>query len=369
MTGGEGTEARLRCLVARLDGDVVFAMSQGSKELFHSNLLGWYLRRFPDLRTALLDAWQVPAWPGDPGHQARVRREWRNLDLTVHEPGRGVLVIENKVFALPDTAQLDRYARLAPGGAALALLSMTDPGWQEYHGWRYRSYEDLLGVLRPLTAGVLAADRYAGQSLARWLDMIESLRDLIATAGLPGPDEPLMPTTTVREMLETARLNVPVQKMRFQHLARALAADLVPEISAGTLTVKADVTRATGLAEAFTTGYPRIGWQLQGDAFRLCVEPSPELARDALGWDQIEGQARRHAGFFDFSPVRRLIPGTGPDIPASKNGPLEFRHFRPSFTYRYVRVPDITFGQARQLGVMYARRALTESASASPKAS
>ena len=31
----------LRRLVKRLEGDVVFAMSQGSKELFHSNMLGW----------------------------------------------------------------------------------------------------------------------------------------------------------------------------------------------------------------------------------------------------------------------------------------------------------------------------------------
>lgn len=43
-------------LTAWLDGDVVFAMSQGSKELFHSNMLGWYLRRFPFLRETLLGA-------------------------------------------------------------------------------------------------------------------------------------------------------------------------------------------------------------------------------------------------------------------------------------------------------------------------
>jgi hypothetical protein len=101
-----------------------------------------------------------------------------------------------------------------------------------------------------------------------------------------------MPTMTVWDMLETVRLAVPVQKMRLQHLARALTVDLTPEISAGTLTVKADVTRATGLAEAFTTGYPRIGWQFQGDAFRLCLEPSPELARDTPGWDQTLQPAR-----------------------------------------------------------------------------
>jgi len=304
----------------------------------------------------------VPALPGDPDQQAWVRREWRNLDLAVHEPGRSVLVIENKVFALPDTAQLDRYAGLAPPGAALVLLSLSDPGWRKYHGWRYRSYVDILGVLRPLTAGVLASDRYAGQSLARWLDLVESLRDLSAIAGRPEPGEPLMPARAARDLLEAVRLDVPVQKMRFQHLTRALTADLAPEIRAGTLTVKADVTRATGLAEAFTAGYPRIGWQLQGDAFRLCVEPHPGLAQDAGSWDQIEDQARGHAGFFDFAPVRDIIPGTGPAIPASGSGPLAFRHFRPSFAYRYVRVPGITLAQARQLGVLYARRALTERA-------
>ncbi len=75
----------------------------------------------------------MPTLPGDPDQQTWVRREWRNLDLAVHEPGRSVLVIENKVFALPDTAQLDRYAGLAPPGAALVLLSLTDPRWRKYH--------------------------------------------------------------------------------------------------------------------------------------------------------------------------------------------------------------------------------------------
>jgi hypothetical protein len=185
-------------------------------------------------------------------------------------------------------------------------------------------------VLRPLAAGVLTADEYAGQSLARWLDLVESLRDLITVADTLGPGEPLMPARGIRDLLEAVCLDVPAQKMRFQHVARTLTADLAPEIRAGPLTVKADVTRATGLAETFTTGYPRIGWQLQGDAFRLCVEPDPRLARDPGNWDQIEDQARCHAAFFDFTPVRDLIADAGPAIPASGSRPLAFRHFRPT---------------------------------------
>jgi hypothetical protein len=37
----------LAALVAALRGDPVFAMSLGSKELFHSNLLAWFLERSP----------------------------------------------------------------------------------------------------------------------------------------------------------------------------------------------------------------------------------------------------------------------------------------------------------------------------------
>lgn len=175
-----------------------------------------------------------------------------------------------------------------------------------------------------------------------------------------------MPDKSARYILEAVRLDVPVQKMRFQHVARALAGDLGPQIQAGELTVKTDVTRATGLVEAFTTGYPRIGWQLQGDAFRLCVVPDPQLAKGPDGWDKIEAHARCYKEFFDFAPVREAIPGAGLDIPAPSGGLLTFRHFKPSFAYRYLRVPGITPEQVRQLGVHYAQRAIMARAADGP---
>ena len=354
----DGLPTGLRHLVEQLEDNVVFAMSQGSKELVHSNMLGWYLTRFPAVRTALLGAWGVPALPVDPEDQVWVRRESRHFDLAVHEPGRRVLVIENKVFALPDTTQLDQYSKQAPRGASLVLLSLTDPGWVEYQGWQYRSYEDLAAVLRPLVPEVTAADRYAGQSLARWLDLCGSLRELHRIAGHPEPGEPLMPSPAVRALLAPARLDVPVQKMRFQHAARELTRDLQAQIKSRKLTVRADVTRATGLVEAFTTGYPRLGWQLQGDAFRLCAEPHPRLAQTTRGWGTIEDRARQYAHFFDFGPVHRIIPDAGPAVPTRGDGPLAFKHYRPTFVYQYVKVPRVTAEQVHQIGLLYAHSAM-----------
>lgn len=359
MAGGNVLPAGLGRLVEQLEGDLLFAMSLGSKELFHSNLLGWYLRHFPGVRAALLDAWEVPADPADTDPDVCVLRESQHFDLMVHEPGRRVLVIENKVFALPDTAQLDDYAKHAPQDAALVLLSLADPGWEQYRGWRYRSYGDLRSVLLPLVPEIAAADGYAGQSLARWLSLTGSLVELHRIAGHPGPGEPLMPSQAVRQLLAPARLDVPVQKMRFQHVARELARELEPELRAEKLTVRADVTRATGLVEAFTTGYPRLGWQLQGDDFRLCAEPHPRLEPGPRGsWDKIEDQARRYARYFDFGPVYGIVPGAGPVVPAGAGGLPAFRHFRPSFVYQYVRVPGVTAEQVREIGLMYARSAL-----------
>ncbi|MGW3451706.1 hypothetical protein [Streptomyces sp. NPDC001076] len=81
----DGSLARLATLVESLTGDVVFATSRGSKELFHSDTLAWYLDRYPVAGEALLDAWHVSR--AGQTREARVRREWRNLDLVVEIPG------------------------------------------------------------------------------------------------------------------------------------------------------------------------------------------------------------------------------------------------------------------------------------------
>ncbi len=101
-----GPQPRIEALCSQLVADPIFAMSLGSKELFHSNLLGWFLEQFPPVAEVFAAAWSGPG----PVAALRVLREQRHLDLVAEVPGYQAVVVENKMFALPEEDQLDRYA-------------------------------------------------------------------------------------------------------------------------------------------------------------------------------------------------------------------------------------------------------------------
>ncbi len=190
------TDLHLADICDRLQRNSIFAMSLGSKE--HSNLLGWYVQRFLPVAVDLADSWSSPGRT----ERLRVAREQKQLDLVIEVPGFAPVVIENKMFALPDEAQLDRYAQdhLAAVGtdATLVLLSLTDPGWADGtwnsgdRVWTWRRYGDLRDLLLGAEPRVRVFDPYAADTLLRWCALIEDLGALADLVGQPGPDEPLM---------------------------------------------------------------------------------------------------------------------------------------------------------------------------------
>jgi len=101
---GDEVSSVLAAIAHGLDADPVFALSLGSRELFHSNLLAWFIRHHRPVAEAL----------GLRG-EVTVLREKDHTDLLIRHGQDPVMVIENKVFALPDTSQL---ARLADGPGA-----------------------------------------------------------------------------------------------------------------------------------------------------------------------------------------------------------------------------------------------------------
>ena len=132
--------AVVRDTCAALQANPVLHLSLGSKELFHSNLLGWLLTT-PAIARDALSPW-LEASSIHTGH--RVFKELHHLDLIVELDGARPIVVENKVFSLPDEGQLDRYTTtnipatgLAP--ATKLLLSLADPGWPggSYDGWTW----------------------------------------------------------------------------------------------------------------------------------------------------------------------------------------------------------------------------------------
>ena len=75
------------------------------------------------------------AKPGDPGPGKVAEREYAHLDLILRLPNLHLVVVENKVWSLPDDAQLEAYAadpiRLLGTDTAQILLSLTPPAWQD----------------------------------------------------------------------------------------------------------------------------------------------------------------------------------------------------------------------------------------------
>ncbi|MER5660412.1 PD-(D/E)XK nuclease family protein [Streptomyces mirabilis] len=331
-------------LVEAMEADLVFTMSLGSKELFHSNLLGWFITHHPSVAEAVTGS----AGP------VQVEREKLNTDLLIRGEGRPPLVIENKVFALPDSSQLDRIAQKFDGqNARLVLLSLTPPTWGEQawtspggYEWTWLSYEQLAQLLHPTVAQVAAADGYAGETLVRWLDLMGRLGDLIRLVGQPTLDEPLQLPRSQREILHTARLDVPVQKMRYQRIAIELG-------DRGLTGVHTNLTNGTGLVNWYTDSPHEFswGWQLQGEQFRLAIvvnEDHPGYGRSAKHKAIRKEEARRHSDFFTFDS----ISGAGPVGPVR----VEFGDYNPDFIYKYVTIPGITVAQAVDLGVEYAQR-------------
>jgi len=124
------TEMReLSKIVAALKDNPIYALSLGSRELFHSNFLGWMFEKYPTMIGVVYGG----AVTGD----VTVRREWHNLDLVITFDAvdeRHAIVIEIKVKDVPRQEQLNSYdetvKRILPGFTAhKILLSLVEPPW------------------------------------------------------------------------------------------------------------------------------------------------------------------------------------------------------------------------------------------------
>ncbi len=78
----------------------LFHLSLSSKELFHSNFLGWLGKWHPDFFLAVF--WEMGCVLNCPADGFILKREYENFDLCVLAPdGRIVFILENKVKKKP----------------------------------------------------------------------------------------------------------------------------------------------------------------------------------------------------------------------------------------------------------------------------
>jgi hypothetical protein len=343
-------------LCAQLRANPVLHLSLTSKELFHSNLLGWLFERSSDVAVDVLR----PLLEPDPArHLREVHREWHNLDLVVHLPGYRPVVIENKVFSLPHEEQLDGYAaRNMPAaglaGATKVLLSLTDPGWPDgrYGGWMWLSYEDVAARLLPSVARHLSEDGFTVELVRHWTDMIAVLQD-IADLTEPSADEPLLLDADAVQLLQDVRLHDVFQKLRTRRV-RHLLEERLHEAQVDVDDLESSFTKGTPLLSGrlVMPDGAELGWQLQGSQWRRFVIVPSELKgrSEEMRQARIVYAETQHAGWFDFSAEQRLGP-----FQSSPN--RAYKHFAPDFLYDYVRIPGVSLALVLELAELVLREA------------
>ena len=347
---------RLGELVDQMRTDPLARIMNGSRELFHSNLLAWLCETFDAAVGSVFDQ-LVPSPVSGIADGARVQRERQNLDLYISWPDRPPTAIENKVFSIPGTDQLDRYAEklhrsgVADAGVRAMLLSLIDPGWSTHNSpgaggivWHYVSYGQLAQALDTALNAVAISGTFAHETARRYVDLIQRLQDIANLIRFESESEPVF-VDAWTEGVRDKQLSTALSKLRakmVQNYLQGHVPNIDPRCKWG-----AGMSNATPVVEAYfsqgnTKRSHRYGWQIQGDQLRLFAV-LPDLAGRTAGLRSRRDEwGRQHSEVVSFD---RILPLFGDQFREVFPKKRDFNRFDPDFVYKYINVPGITVGQ------------------------
>lgn len=344
-------------IIEALGKEPLTHLMAGHRELFHSNLLAWFFEKLPGPADQVFK--RLASSAPKTCLPRLVSREKRNLDLWFQWPEYQPLVLENKVFSLPDEEQLTKYTEKAlgkPPTPALWLLSLSDPGWSEQRKviasaeWRWLSFRTLADDIR--TSLPDGDTSYPVETMRHYAEIVKLLSELVETLVVKKPSDTVMFPKRVSSRLRDNRLGSMV-KLRANSVAQYVGRKL-RSAGVGNCRVKADLAHGMPLIDWFSpmSGAPGActGWQFQDGQFRLAMIAAEDLQGEALK-NERSAFAQKHGYLFDFSRLDACLGTMGAPVePASP----DFRHFSPGFIYRYKRVPSLTVGQLADAAVAIA---------------
>ncbi len=311
----------------------------GQRELFHSNLLAWIFDELPDVADAIFR----DLTDSDPQNENAVRsveREKENLDLVMRWPGAAPLVIENKVFSLPERQQLDEYrgktSRWKGAPARHVLLSMSPPR-EPGDGWTYLSYQDLAERI-DLAVAEIDEDTYEIETVRRYSRVVKLLSALLDTTIVHSLEESAWLDNSQLNEIDSTQTRTALKKLRARRVQAAIA-----EAGPAVGWTEADISHGkplVGWRRHVTVDGIEIeaGWQYQDGQFRRCVVLPHLAGRSAADRLTREEFARSHPDLFDFAQLFAALPLSGSEyLPRGGIG-----HFAPEFVYRYVKLPQLT---------------------------
>jgi hypothetical protein len=359
---------RIKEICDRLNNEAVYHWSLHSKELFHSNVLGWFCEKYPAVATQVLQRWV----PQRDNSEHWVLREKYNLDLVVQLPGLAPLVIENKVFSPPDETQLDRYAeqnvkelekaeKIEVG--ALCLLSLSPPNWDNStytcstgDTWQYLSYRDLAVALEEVAHEIAGFD---GEVLRRYLVFITLLQELTDEVSVIDDETTFSFNSETKEFLKVARLDSAFGKLRARSTIAAVRESMKGHENFNDITFHASFTNGEPLVEAMLrcANGDELGWQLQGTQWRLAVRTNQYLGKtDELRELRFSYVRENYGEWFDFTEVTKSL-GRPVDKQSQKEKKGTFNRYDPNFVYLYRKLEGLTLGDIKTLSERFITQA------------
>lgn len=141
-----------------LRSNMLFQVSLGSKELFHSNFLAWLFDTYKALAHELFLPFMDSSFEFL-SEGSFVDREKGNTDLRLNYANNRHVIIENKVKSMPYEEQLEKYAKNTGKDQCYILLSLIKPDFidasESFQGengtWQYLSYGELASKLKSLS--------------------------------------------------------------------------------------------------------------------------------------------------------------------------------------------------------------------------
>lgn len=360
----------------RLSQEPLAQIMFGNKELFHSNMLAWIFNAFPREADEVFQTF-TRGTTGSGGRWAD--REKENLDLVFHWPDKDPLVIENKVFSVPTSDQLDKYAKKvskwASGPGNMVLLSPTrssfiDRGYSTRYrdslgsplAWEHLSFDRLAELLVLAFDGTEAT--YEVETVRRYASILQALGGLIDSTRIGDVIEPVFSATGDVDQYLTKQMTSSLSKARAERVAESINTHLGMHgqpATAYSLFSNA-MPGVSSFFEVRRGEYEfQAGWQYQGGTFRLALI-LPHLDGKGPESKNIRAAfARNHPEYFSFDHLDSILDSAGTKLSNNKQGKTEgeFNHFDPDFIYRYKKLPDLSVDQVLKAAVAHAEYLFT----------
>ncbi|WP_186629024.1 PD-(D/E)XK nuclease family protein [Rhodococcus sp. BP22] len=315
----------------------LYQLSTAGQELFHTNMLYWLIKEHPTAAAPVLKLFGLSTAPE---RTTSVSREWQHFDLFV-DNGVGQVVLENKLHAFPDIAQLERYRADLPlpyqsGTAKFVLLSIIEPLFTMPEPWTHIGYQQLIGPIEDTSAALRPASVFGAALLDEYVGLLRLLLRFRADIeSRTSSDQPVLLDKATRTRYQEGRVLSLVEKYRISALSRMI------QLEVGQKEIGLGLTNTHAIAGYFVTtsdGHA-VGWQYQAGKLRLAIQldvDSPEQWRGKVNEREAAADAIG-AKIFDNDELRALTVALTP-----YGGKRNWLVFQPNFLYKYSSVTENT---------------------------